>query len=133
SSSARTSDVSLQSVTTGCHTSIIVFSPASAFPRCFTPSKAAVNPRTNASRSTVVNAFIVMDICKKAVPNNGPDAPPTLDMSVTATSFKTAPTVSRSEEHTSELQSRFDLVCRLLLEKKKSTYNISYDSYPNNQ
>src|SRR5699024_11763522 len=27
----------------------------------------------------------------------------------------------RSEEHTSELQSRFDLVCRLLLEKKKSS------------
>src|SRR5699024_6093160 len=30
-------------------------------------------------------------------------------------------TVARSEEHTSELQSRFDLVCRLLLEKKKQT------------
>src|SRR5699024_12154179 len=28
---------------------------------------------------------------------------------------------SRSEEHTSELQSRFDLVCRLLLEKKNMT------------
>src|SRR5437868_15471293 len=28
----------------------------------------------------------------------------------------------RSEEHTSELQSRFDLVCRLLLEKKKSQH-----------
>src|SRR5437868_12264675 len=28
---------------------------------------------------------------------------------------------NRSEEHTSELQSRFDLVCRLLLEKKKTT------------
>src|SRR5438067_5907206 len=27
--------------------------------------------------------------------------------------------LTRSEEHTSELQSRFDLVCRLLLEKKK--------------
>src|SRR5699024_12472886 len=27
----------------------------------------------------------------------------------------------RSEDHTSELQSRFDLVCRLLLEKKKET------------
>src|SRR5438067_10760569 len=27
----------------------------------------------------------------------------------------------RSEEHTSELQSRFDLVCRLLLEKKTRT------------
>src|SRR5699024_11305617 len=29
----------------------------------------------------------------------------------------------RSEEHTSELQSRFDLVCRLLLEKKKNYLN----------
>ena len=30
--------------------------------------------------------------------------------------------VERSEEHTSELQSRFDLVCRLLLEKKKRAH-----------
>src|SRR5699024_12528916 len=30
----------------------------------------------------------------------------------------TVRTLGRSEEHTSELQSRFDLVCRLLLEKK---------------
>src|SRR5207249_7664943 len=30
---------------------------------------------------------------------------------------------TRSEEHTSELQSRFDLVCRLLLEKKTSEGN----------
>src|SRR5256885_9169652 len=29
----------------------------------------------------------------------------------------------RSEEHTSELQSPCNLVCRLLLEKKKKTYN----------
>src|SRR5207248_8645142 len=29
------------------------------------------------------------------------------------------PHVDRSEEHTSELQSPYDLVCRLLLEKKK--------------
>src|SRR5437868_8660234 len=39
--------------------------------------------------------------------------------------------LGRSEEHTSELQSRFDLVCRLLLEKKKKkkykymSYNIN--------
>src|SRR5438067_8625235 len=38
---------------------------------------------------------------------------------------------SRSEEHTSELQSRFELACRLLLEKKKalrspSTYCLSH-------
>src|SRR5690606_40246520 len=31
----------------------------------------------------------------------------------------------RSEEHTSELQSRENLVCRLLLEKKKKTQEIS--------
>src|SRR5438067_3018511 len=31
--------------------------------------------------------------------------------------------LKRSEEHTSELQSRFDLVCRLLLEKKKKQHN----------
>ena len=31
-----------------------------------------------------------------------------------------APKIDRSEEHTSELQSRLHLVCRLLLEKKKS-------------
>src|SRR6185312_16972614 len=31
-----------------------------------------------------------------------------------------SPRPSRSEEHTSELQSRSDLVCRLLLEKKKN-------------
>src|SRR5207249_5453859 len=31
----------------------------------------------------------------------------------------------RSEEHTSELQSRFDLVCRLLLEKKKKQMSSS--------
>src|SRR2546430_4512108 len=32
----------------------------------------------------------------------------------------------RSEEHTSELQSQSNLVCRLLLEKKKKTKNASF-------
>src|SRR2546429_2072494 len=31
---------------------------------------------------------------------------------------------TRSEEHTSELQSRLHLVCRLLLEKKKKTHQL---------
>src|SRR5438067_8506794 len=35
------------------------------------------------------------------------------------------PETERSEEHTSELQSRFDLVCRLLLEKKKTRWPIA--------
>src|SRR6267143_3324940 len=35
----------------------------------------------------------------------------------------------RSEEHTSELQSQFQLVCRLLLEKKKTNHlNIIYNT-----
>src|SRR2546429_2300301 len=39
-------------------------------------------------------------------------------------------TSSRSEEHTSELQSRLHLVCRLLLEKKKSASILgSFTSY----
>src|SRR5256885_13206639 len=37
-----------------------------------------------------------------------------------------APSVRRSEEHTSELQSPCNLVCRLLLEKKHSTYIVNY-------
>src|SRR5699024_11305183 len=50
-----------------------------------------------------------------------------LEMVLTSESIILGPTPSplarikkryRSEEHTSELQSRFDLVCRLLLEKK---------------
>src|SRR5690349_22179935 len=39
----------------------------------------------------------------------------------------------RSEEHTSELQSRRDLVCRLLLEKKKHNNNVlvsNREQYP---
>src|SRR5207249_12045676 len=37
---------------------------------------------------------------------------------------RAGPRRRRSEEHTSELQSRFDLVCRLLLEKKKKENTI---------
>src|SRR3712207_8545884 len=35
-----------------------------------------------------------------------------------------APVIERSEEHTSELQSRQYLVCRLLLEKKRLEYSL---------
>src|SRR2546430_9675695 len=37
---------------------------------------------------------------------------------------------SRSEEHTSELQSQSNLVCRLLLEKKNNTSRSSPDRLP---
>src|SRR5260370_23629249 len=35
--------------------------------------------------------------------------------------------VERSEEHTSELQSHLNIVCRLLLEKKKTTHVAEHD------
>src|SRR6266536_2603217 len=39
--------------------------------------------------------------------------------------FLSSQTSARSEEHTSELQSRVDLVCSLLLEKKNSSSSAS--------
>src|SRR5438094_7249712 len=45
-----------------------------------------------------------------------------IKLGVTTQSFSVRSSIrSRSEEHTSELQSPYDLVCRLLLEKKKTT------------
>src|SRR5947209_11568997 len=43
----------------------------------------------------------------------------------TTTGLKVYAQLDRSEEHTSELQSRQYLVCRLLLEKKKKQYNTT--------
>src|SRR5699024_12122459 len=69
----------------------------------------ASNPESDAERSVVVERG-------KAVTD-------TLNyLSETLQSIQTeikSEIKARSEEHTSELQSRFDLVCRLLLEKKK--------------
>src|SRR3712207_7673958 len=42
----------------------------------------------------------------------------------------TAPRLGRSEEHTSELQSRQYPVCGLLLDKKSTIQTISADSHP---
>src|SRR2546427_3799954 len=43
-----------------------------------------------------------------------------------ATSRRNRPLRDRSEEHTSELQSQSNIVCRLLLEKKKQTHLVGY-------
>src|SRR6266567_8714828 len=44
-----------------------------------------------------------------------------------------APTTVRSEEHTSELQSQSNLVCRLLLEKKKKQQTRTRQTTVNNK
>src|SRR3712207_7127011 len=51
-----------------------------------------------------------------------PSGPPTRRRTAAASG---RPRRSRSEEHTSELQSRQYLVCRLLLEKKKNTITLT--------
>src|SRR2546430_12736561 len=43
--------------------------------------------------------------------------------------FRRHPRNARSEEHTSELQSQSNLVCRLLLEKKKNKLKVLTTSY----
>src|SRR3712207_7926099 len=53
--------------------------------------------------------------------NTGPQAPDVIDVGLSFGPTAKADGLLRSEEHTSELQSRQYLVCRLLLEKKKKT------------
>src|SRR5712675_3575907 len=55
----------------------------------------------------------------------------TAPRSLPTTKPATFPFSIRSEEHTSELQSRLHLVCRLLLEKKKTTNNPIFLSKKN--
>src|SRR5206468_6940173 len=68
-----------------------------------------------------VHYTATQELALEVTPDVPPDAPagsasPLPTMKVAG---KTRLAFTRSEEHTSELQSRSDLVCRLLLEKKK--------------
>src|SRR5438067_8837983 len=91
------------------------------------PPRSTLFPYTTLFRSAVRGAFLVVNVTlllfrrrndqANAVRRSGP--------------FNPNPPRSRSkrirsEEHTSELQSRFDLVCRLLLEKKKKVVTARY-------
>src|SRR5690554_7728157 len=74
---------------------------------------------------------ILKDIIVKSQTLSGKDAPYvpgwdchglTIELKVEEKVGKVGEKVTRSEEHTSELQSRPHLVCRLLLEKKKTKH-----------
>src|SRR5688572_32722357 len=69
------------------------------------PPRSTLFPYTTLFRSPNTAVLTIVD--------NDPvtGAPPVITI--------TSPTADRSEEHTSELQSQSNLVCRLLLEKKK--------------
>src|SRR2546429_4178778 len=87
------------------------------------PPRSTLFPYTTLFRSRIsgiISPFGSGPIWPSAVRNSGrPSArKPCL---VRSQKERRAPAARRSEEHTSELQSRLHLVCRLLLEKKNRT------------
>src|SRR2546422_1652419 len=62
--------------------------------------------------------------------------PPSVGLGSRSSTFSPSPptaAATRSEEHTSELQSRLHLVCRLLLEKKKKNQQQEHQQRPQQQ
>src|SRR5207249_11115232 len=77
------------------------------------PPRSTLFPYTTLFRSHLNNHSRILVQVQSALNNEGSNR-----VSGRITRLKPS-LLRRSEEHTSELQSRFDLVCRLLLEKKK--------------
>src|SRR5690349_23658022 len=98
------------------------------------PPRSTLFPYTTLFRSPYVGnatwlGVPVRDLLARAGVQSGADAVKTTsadDMTIgtplSALTDDSRDALIRSEEHTSELQSRRDLVCRLLLEKKKKIY-----------
>src|SRR5437773_5014952 len=86
------------------------------------PPRSTLFPYTTLFRSPCVNVPACVLVSVKSAAEGGG--------AVAARNAATAaPHVSaRSEEHTSELQSHHDLVCRLLLEKKKKIEGIEHEN-----
>src|SRR2546426_9242664 len=85
------------------------------------PPRSTLFPYTTLFRSGLVGGIPQMAVERVRL---GPDS--TLaGKSLAETGLRTQTGALRSEEHTSELQSPCNLVCRLLLEKKKIRYHAS--------
>src|SRR3712207_8124110 len=93
------------------------------------PPRSTLFPYTTLFRSREVMRF---DVTTNASdPSSVPaDLPPTREMPNEALSVAKRTFEFRSEEHTSELQSRQYLVCRLLLEKKKTQIPTRFEDDP---
>src|SRR2546426_5481779 len=93
------------------------------------PPRSTLFPYTTLFRSTartqpVTSTGISRPTTSEAAPmSHGEAASPSRCMSIVVTAKPRARSSARSEEHTSELQSPCNLVCRLLLEKKKKKYD----------
>src|SRR5258708_27032912 len=82
------------------------------------PPRSTLFPYTTLFRSQYPTRFFPNSESTSALP---PSLPTRTSRPESAPISALSPTASRSEEHTSELQSPDHLVCRLLLEKKKTT------------
>src|SRR3712207_8599894 len=82
------------------------------------PPRSTLFPYTTLFRSVILFASPGQDERREQVPELPEQVGQPFDLVVVGAA---GPVVRRSEEHTSELQSRQYLVCRLLLEKKTNT------------
>src|SRR3712207_8196751 len=94
------------------------------------PPRSTLFPYTTLFRSNIISLMI-------AIMENGEEyvfskvgVETTSEMFNSIISLETKSCDKRSEEHTSELQSRQYLVCRLLLEKKKNQFHPSRPTSP---
>src|SRR2546422_7230302 len=90
------------------------------------PPRSTLFPYTTLFRSELAPQRDALDLLRAAFPGGSiTGAPKVRAMQIIAELEPTQRAVycGRSEEHTSELQSRLHLVCRLLLEKKKVVVN----------
>src|SRR6202008_5201071 len=78
----------------------------------------------NDTATTEIYSLSLHDALPISSPTCGRRAP-----STTCCSWPTRSSPARSEEHTSEIQSLTNLVCRLLLEKKKKTLHARNDTH----
>src|SRR3712207_8682226 len=93
------------------------------------PPRSTLFPYTTLFRSPTPTgpSFSTMSSRKPVIPPSSEAAAARNDMDSTVTARSRRGRERRSEEHTSELQSRQYLVCRLLLEKKTlTTYPCSF-------
>src|SRR3712207_7522034 len=89
------------------------------------PPRSTLFPYTTLFRSTLVPGDIVFVEMGDMIPADG-RLIETIDLKVREDMLTGESEDVRSEEHTSELQSRQYLVCRLLLEKKKKSIQCQY-------
>src|SRR5207249_5186183 len=108
------------------HSSLLCITHHISFPRLLLPFSSLLRPPPRSTLFPYTTLFRSLVICSE----NGLDALRELHyfpqrIRIAQFEFRhVCVRHDRSEEHTSELQSRFDLVCRLLLEKKKKKINI---------